>query len=114
MSLETGVMRTQAILPNEVSIKGPEADNETIKQNSWRLESADRLLRIDQVQEKTALGRSTIYRRIAAGAFPKPRFLGRGAVRWRESAIDRWIESLPETRGRNSNRAEHIVLGSTN
>ena len=56
----------------------------------------DRLLRIDQVQERTALGRSTIYRRIAAGAFPRPCSLGPGAIRWRESAIDRWIRTLPE------------------
>ena len=45
--------------------------------------------------DRTALGSSTIYRRIAAGTFPKPRQLSPACVRWMESEIDIWIENLP-------------------
>lgn len=45
--------------------------------------------------DRTALGSSTIYRRIAAGTFPKPRQLSPARVRWMESEIDIWIENLP-------------------
>lgn len=56
---------------------------------------SDRLLRIRDVMDRTALGSSTIYRRIAAGTFPKPRQLSPARVRWMESEIDIWIENLP-------------------
>ena len=59
----------------------------------------DRLLRLRDVQIKTALGRSTIYRRIKAGTFPPPTRLGDFTVRWRASDIDAWIGSLTHTNG---------------
>ena len=58
---------------------------------------SDRLLSLPEVERKVSLGRSTIYRRIARGTFPRPVKLGEGCVRWRESAIDNWIVSLPST-----------------
>lgn len=59
---------------------------------------SDRLLRLKEVMDKTSLGSSTIYRRMDAGCFPKPRQLGPACVRWLESDIDRWMAELP-TRG---------------
>jgi prophage regulatory protein len=56
----------------------------------------DRLLKLADVRVLTSLGTSTIYRRMAAGTFPKPRQLSEACVRWRESAIVGWIEALPE------------------
>ncbi len=41
----------------------------------------------------TGLGRSTIYRLVAADTFPAPVHLGRRAVGWRWSDLDRWSES---------------------
>jgi prophage regulatory protein len=55
----------------------------------------ERLLRLRDVKEKTGLGSSTIYRRMAAGAFPLPRSLGPNTVRWLQSEIDDWIKGLP-------------------
>ena len=58
----------------------------------------ERLLRLRDVKQKTGLGTSTIYRRIADGTFPIPRSLGPNTVRWLQSEIDTWIEALPPSR----------------
>ena len=58
----------------------------------------ERLLRLRDVKQKTGLGSSTIYRRIADGSFPAPRSLGPNTVRWLQSEIDAWIKSLPSSR----------------
>ena len=55
----------------------------------------DRLLRLPEVKSRTGLGRSSIYRLVATGAFPRPRKLAERAVAWRESDIEKWIESRP-------------------
>ena len=51
-----------------------------------------RLVRLPEVQKRVGLGRSTIYRRIGEGTFPKPKSLGGGLVAWLESDIDAWID----------------------
>lgn len=52
---------------------------------------AQRFLRINEVMSRTGLSRPTIYRRCAAGTFPKPIPLGNPhIVGWLESAIDDW------------------------
>ena len=60
--------------------------------------NADRLLKLREVMRMTSLGSSTIYRRMDAGTFPKPKVLSVACVRWRESDIEKWMEDLP-TRG---------------
>jgi prophage regulatory protein len=73
-------------------IRGPER---------WLAMTSDtdeRLLRLRDVKQKTGLGSSTIYRRIADGSFPAPRSLGPNTVRWLQSEIDAWIKSLPSSR----------------
>jgi prophage regulatory protein len=49
--------------------------------------------RLPIVIQATGLGRSTIYRLVADGAFPPPVHLGPRAVAWRWSDLDRWSES---------------------
>jgi prophage regulatory protein len=61
-------------------------------------ETDERLLRLRDVKQKSGLGTSTIYRRIADGTFPAPRSLGPNTVRWLQSEIDAWIKSLPSSR----------------
>jgi prophage regulatory protein len=46
---------------------------------------------IRQVASKVALGRSTIYRLIAEGKFPKPFQLVPNRNAWIESDIDAWL-----------------------
>lgn len=53
----------------------------------------DRLLRIAQVMERTALSRSYIYRLIQRGEFPAQLDLGAKCSRWVEADIAKWIES---------------------
>jgi prophage regulatory protein len=52
-----------------------------------------RLLKMDEVQIRTGLHRVTIYRRIAAGKFPKPFHPGARASRWSEAELDTWLRA---------------------
>jgi prophage regulatory protein len=52
-----------------------------------------KLLRLPRVKESVALSRTSIYRLISLGQFPKPINLGARAVAWLESDIDSWIQS---------------------
>lgn len=48
--------------------------------------------RLKKVMDRTGLGRSSIYKFIAEGAFPKPVPLGGGrAVGWLASEVEEWI-----------------------
>lgn len=51
------------------------------------------VLNIDQVAERTSLGRTAIYEAIAGHGFPKPVPLVGRRVGWIESEVDAWIES---------------------
>ncbi|MBL4879624.1 MAG: AlpA family transcriptional regulator [Hyphomonas sp.] len=55
-----------------------------------------RLIRLPEVQHRVGLGRSTIYRWMAEGKFPKPIQLGGYSVAWAENDIDEWIAGIIE------------------
>lgn len=59
----------------------------------------DFLLRRREVEKQTALSRASIYRLIKAGKFPAPVELGTGSVRWRQSDVIAWQQSLTSTAG---------------
>ncbi|MCG7201469.1 AlpA family transcriptional regulator [Marinobacter pelagius] len=50
-----------------------------------------RILRLKEVTKKTGLARSTIYKYVDAGTFPKPIELGGRSVGWVDSEINDWI-----------------------
>lgn len=50
-----------------------------------------KLIRIAKVMDCTGLARSTIYKYIAQGTFPKPVSLGSRVAAWVESEIEDWI-----------------------
>ena len=54
------------------------------------------ILRLPEVMRLTGLGRSTIYRLLAAGQFPSPVQLSVRAVGWRRSAVDNWTAERPQ------------------
>ena len=53
------------------------------------------ILRLPEVMRLTGLGRSTIYRLLAAGQFPPPVRLSERAVGWRRSDVDNWTAARP-------------------
>lgn len=55
--------------------------------------TVSKLLRRPEVQARTGLARSTIYKLIAAGDFPEPIKLTTKAVAWPQADIDAWINS---------------------
>lgn len=55
--------------------------------------SCERILRRHEVEVRTGLPRSSLYRLIAAGAFPRQRRLSPSTVGWLESEISTWISS---------------------
>ena len=59
----------------------------------------DRLLRRREVEEITGMGRSSIYRLMHDGTFPRPVRVGPAAVRWRASDIDDWLATRPMAGG---------------
>ena len=59
----------------------------------------DRLLTRGEVEARTALSRTSIYRKMREGSFPEPLKIGARAVRWRESEIEEFIASRPRATG---------------
>lgn len=55
-----------------------------------------RLIRLPEVQHRVGLGRSTIYRWMSEGKFPKPVQLGGYAVAWAEDEIEQWVAAKLE------------------
>lgn len=54
----------------------------------------DRMLRLNEVQHLTGIGRSAIYTRMKEGTFPKQVKIGPNSVAWRQSDIAQWMASL--------------------
>lgn len=57
-----------------------------------------RIIRLSEVLANTGLARSTLYRYVADGAFPKPVSLGDRAVGWVESEVQDWVLARIEER----------------
>ena len=56
-------------------------------------EAADRILRINSVLERTGLTRSTLYRKVERGEFPKQVKIAQRCAGWRESAVKEWLKN---------------------
>ena len=56
-------------------------------------EQARLFVRLPTVIQATGLGRSTIYRLVASGAFPRPVQLGPRAIVWRGSDLEQWCST---------------------
>ena len=53
-------------------------------------DSPDRFLRIKAVLNRTGLTRTTLYRMVQAGKFPRQVPIGLRCSGWRESSVDEW------------------------
>jgi prophage regulatory protein len=56
---------------------------------------SDRLVRVKSVLAQVPLSRTTIYRMISAGTFPRPLQVTEHTVAWPQSTIDAWIAARP-------------------
>ena len=82
---------------------------------------AMRFLRLPEVQRRVPFSRSTIYRKIAAGEFPRPYDLGadpsraassgRSVAAWLESEIEDWIRA--RVAARESERSQDGLVPRT-
>ena len=54
------------------------------------------VLSLPAVKARTGLSRSTIYMRVAHGAFPAPVSLGGRAVGWIEAEVNAWLTAQIE------------------
>ena len=54
------------------------------------------ILRRRQLEEQLGLSRSSIYKMIADGLFPKPIKLGPRAVGWRADEVENWLIAMQE------------------
>ncbi|BCR23435.1 MULTISPECIES: helix-turn-helix transcriptional regulator [Pseudomonadaceae] len=57
-----------------------------------------RIIRLKEVIDSTGLARSTIYKYIGEGTFPKPVSLGDRCVGWVDSEVHDWILARIEER----------------
>jgi prophage regulatory protein len=53
------------------------------------------MLGLKAVVAATGISRATIYVLMSEGAFPRPRRVGKRAVRWNSSEIQEWLANRP-------------------
>lgn len=56
-------------------------------------ETPDRILRLHTVLAQTGLSRSTLYRKVRAGTFPRQLRIATRCTGWRESAVREWMRN---------------------
>jgi prophage regulatory protein len=56
-------------------------------------DTPDNILRIQTVLKRTGLSRSTMYRKMENGTFPRNVRISTRCVGWRESAIAEWLKN---------------------
>jgi len=56
-------------------------------------DTPDRILRLKTVLERTGLSRSTMYRKIQNGTFPRNIQISTRCTGWRESAVNEWLRN---------------------
>lgn len=56
-------------------------------------DTPDRILRIKTVLARTGLSRSTMYRKIHEGSFPRQVAISTRCAGWRESEVNAWLRN---------------------
>ncbi len=56
-------------------------------------DTPDRILRIKAVLARTGLSRSTMYRKMENGTFPRNIKISTRCAGWRESAVNAWLRN---------------------
>ncbi|MFD1104386.1 helix-turn-helix transcriptional regulator [Sphingobium olei] len=55
------------------------------------MNSPDRIIRLKTALARTGLSRTTLYRKMGEGTFPRQVKISIHGTGWRESAVNRWI-----------------------
>lgn len=55
-----------------------------------------KIFRLKELENRIGVKRSSIYKMMDEGLFPKPVRLGRRAVGWREEDIEHWLMQMQE------------------
>jgi prophage regulatory protein len=56
-------------------------------------DAPDRILRLKSVLQQTGLSRSTLYRKIQDGTFPRQIKIAARCAGWRQSAVQDWLKN---------------------
>lgn len=56
-------------------------------------DTPDRILRLKTVLDRTGLSRSTMYRKMQSGTFPKNVQISTRCTGWRETAVNHWLRN---------------------
>lgn len=56
-------------------------------------DNPDRIRRVRTVLDRTGLSRSTLYRKIEGGTFPRQIRIAARCAGWRESAVNEWLKN---------------------
>lgn len=49
------------------------------------------ILRLQAVVDRTGLSRSTLYRKVQVGTFPRPLRISSRCIGWRETDVEEWL-----------------------
>lgn len=66
-----------------------------LKERATDTPEIDRIIKLPELTNITGLSKSSIYREIARGTFPKQKQLSRYSIGWRTSEIADWVTSRP-------------------
>lgn len=69
-----------------------------------RIEAADRLLNLEEVKAIVGLGKTMIYRKMRAGAFPIACKAGGCSTRWSENEVRAWVSAQLASRAPANDR----------
>lgn len=69
-----------------------------------------RIIRLSEVLVSTGLARSTVYKYVADGSFPRPVSLGDRAVGWVESEVQEWVLARIEERDRGQGFSGQVLV----
>lgn len=59
------------------------------------MEHDEKIIRLRTVLARTGLSRSTLYRMIGGGTFPRQQRIGIQATGWYQSEVEQWIADPP-------------------
>lgn len=89
--LEASVSETLPDYKKTVVRAGRPEQAESVIVTATQGEPHERLIRLPEVKHRTGLSRSTIYRKMQTGRFPKGLALSPNVTAWREPEIAEWI-----------------------